>query len=78
MSGCHGEMLLAGHDEATQQTARDLGHSLALAVRAHDEKLVFSEEGGVTAGAPFSLATLPVLLHLQQDPALLEHFASHR
>lgn len=76
-AGCHGEMLLAGHDEATQQTARDLGHSLALAVRAHDEKLVFSEEGGVTAGAPFSLATLPVLLHLQQDPALLEHFASH-
>ena len=77
-SGCHGEMLLAGHDEATQQTARDLGHSLALAVRAHDEKLVFSEEGGVTAGAPFSLATLPVLLHLQQDSTLLEHFASHR
>jgi len=77
-AGCHGVMLLAGRDEETQTRARELGHSLALAIRAHDEKIMFTEDGGVTAaGASFSLATLPVLLHLQQDPELLEHIQGH-
>lgn len=49
-AGCQGVLLLAGHDEETQSRARDLGHSLALAIRAHDEKTMFTEEGGVTAG----------------------------
>ena len=77
-AGCHGVMLLAGRDEETQTRARELGHSLALAIRAHDEKIMFTEDGGVTAaGASFSLATLPVLLHLQRDPELLEHIRGH-
>jgi len=77
-AGCHGVMLLAGRDEETQTRARELGHSLALAIRAHDEKIMFTEDGGVTAaGASFSLATLPVLLHLQRDHELLEHIRGH-
>ena len=77
-AGCHGEMLLAGRDEDTQTAARELGHSLALAIRAHDEKIMFTEDGGVTAaGASFSLATLPVLLHLREDAELLAHIRSH-
>jgi len=77
-AGCHGEMLLAGRDEETQTAARELGHSLALAIRAHDEKIMFTEDGGVTAaGASFSLATLPVLLHLREDAELLAHIRSH-
>ena len=72
-AGCHGVMLLAGHDEEKQTIARDLGHSLALAIRAHDEKIMFTEEGGVTSGASFCLSSLPVLLHLQNDPELLEY-----
>lgn len=77
-AGCHGVMLLAGRDEETQTRARELGHSLALAIRAHDEKIMFTEDGGVTAaGASFSLATLPVLLHLQRDHELLEHIWGH-
>ena len=70
-------MLLSGRDEETQTRAIELGHSLALAIRAHAEKIMFSEDGGVTAGASFSLATLPVLLHLQRDPELLEHIRGH-
>lgn len=71
-------MLLAGKDEETQTRARELGHSLALAIRAHDEKIMFTEDGGVTAaGASFSLATLPVLLHLQTDTELLDHIRGH-
>lgn len=77
-AGCHGVMLLAGRDEEIQTRARELGHSLALAIRAHDEKIMFTEDGGVTAaGASFSLATLPVLLHLQRDAELLEHIRGH-
>jgi len=77
-AGCHGVMLLAGKDEETQTRARELGHSLALAIRAHDEKIMFTEDGGVTAaGASFSLATLPVLLHLQTDTELLDHIRGH-
>jgi len=72
-AGCQGVLLLAGHDEETQSRARDLGHSLALAIRAHDEKTMFTEEGGVTAGVPFSLAALPVMLHLQHDQKLLNY-----
>ena len=74
-AGCHGEMLLAGRDEETQTAARELGHSLALAIRAHDEKILFTEEGGAGAGAgaAFSLATAPVIFHLQQDRELLSH-----
>ena len=68
-AGCHGVMLLAGRDKKTQIRARELGHCLALAIRARDEKIMFTEDGGVTAaGISFSLATLPVLLHLQRDP----------
>lgn len=77
-AGCHGVMMLAGKDEETQTKARELGHSLALAIRAHDEKIMFTEDGGVTAaGASFSLATLPVLLHLQKDTELLDHIRGH-
>jgi len=72
-AGCQGEMLLAGHDQHTQNLAHDLGQCLALAVRAHDEKIMFTEEGGVNSGALFSLASLPVQLHLQQDPELLSY-----
>lgn len=72
-AGCQGEMLLAGKEEQLQRVARDLGHSLALAIRAHDEKIMFTEEGGNNSGALFSLATLPVQLHLQQDPQLLAY-----
>jgi len=77
-AGCQGVMLLAGHDEETQSRARDLGHSLALAIRAHDEKTMFTDEGGVTAGVPFSLAALPVMLHLQHDQDLLNYIQSYR
>jgi len=76
-AGCHGVMLLAGHEEEKQNIARDLGHSLALAIRAHDEKIMFTEEGGVTSGASFCLSSLPVLLHLQTDPELLEYIRGH-
>ena len=34
---------------------------------------MFTEESGVTSGAPFSLATLPVHLHLQHDADLLSY-----
>jgi len=77
-AGCQGVLLLAGHDEETQSRARDLGHSLALAIRAHDEKTMFTEEGGVTAGVPFSLAALPVMLHLQHDQELLNYIQTFR
>ena len=43
-AGCHGVMMLAGKDEETQTKARELGHSLALAIRAHDEKIMFTED----------------------------------
>ena len=72
-AGCHGVMLLAGRDEETQTRARELGHSLALAIRAHDEKILFTDQGGAGAGAAFSLASAPVMFHLQQDKELLAH-----
>ena len=46
---CHGVMLLAGRDEETQTRAIELGHSLAPAIRAHAEKIIFTEDGVVTA-----------------------------
>ena len=42
---CHGVMLLAGRDEETQTRARELGHRLALAIRAHAEKIMFISRG---------------------------------
>ena len=44
-AGCHGVMLLAGRDEETQTRARELGHRLALAIRAHAEKIMFISRG---------------------------------
>ena len=38
-------MLLAGRDEETQTRARELGHSLALVIRAHAEKIMFISRG---------------------------------
>ena len=76
-AGCQGEMLLAGQEEQLQRIAKDLGHSLALAIRAHDEKIMFTEEGGNNSGALFSLATLPVMLHLQSDPQLLAYIQGY-
>ena len=38
-------MLLAGRDEKTQTRARELGHRLALAIRAHAEKIMFISRG---------------------------------
>ena len=69
-AGCQGALLLAGQDEAQQARARDLGHSLALALRAHEDRLVFTREAG--SSAAFSLELLPVLLHLQREPGQLD------
>ena len=38
-------MLLAGRDEETQTRTRELGHRLALAIRAHAEKIMFISRG---------------------------------
>ena len=38
-------MLLAGRDEEKQTRARELGHRLALAIRAHAEKIMFISRG---------------------------------
>ena len=75
-AGCQGTMLAAGHGEDMQQAARQLGLHLALAIRAHDEKMMFTEEGGMGSGAPFSLAAAPVMFHLQEDEELLEYIQS--
>lgn len=71
-SGCQGAMLLAGAEEL-EEPARQLGLHLALALRAHDERQTFTTSGGRGGGAPFCLASAPVLLHLQSDPSLLEY-----
>ena len=42
-------MLLAGRDEEKQTRARELGHRLALAIRAHAEKIMITEDVVVTA-----------------------------
>jgi len=75
-AGCQGTMLAAGYGEDMQQAARQLGLHLALAIRAHDEKMMFTEEGGMGSGAPFSLAAAPVMFHLQEDKELLEYIQS--
>jgi len=72
-AGCHGAVMLGGHGEQVQAVARELGTNLAIAIRAHDEKILFTEEGGAGAGAVFSLASAPVMFHLQQDKELLAH-----
>ena len=72
-AGCHGAVMLGGHGEQVQAAARELGTNLAIAIRAHDEKILFTEEGGAGAGAVFSLASAPVMFHLQQDKELLAH-----
>ena len=36
-----------------------------ITIRAHDERQVFTESGGLGGGAPFCLANAPVLFHLQ-------------
>lgn len=72
-SGCQGAMLIAGVDNAMQDMAKDLGTHLALALRAHDELQVFTENGGMGGGGPFCLASAPVLFHLQSDPELLDY-----
>ena len=74
-AGCQGAVMLGGHGDQVQATARELGLNLALAIRAHDEKILFTEEGGAGAGAgaAFSLASAPVMFHLQQDKELLSH-----
>ena len=70
-------MLAAGHgEEMQQQAARQLGQHLALAIKAHDEKIMFTEEGGMGSGALFSLAAVPVMFHLQEDKELLEYIQS--
>ena len=69
-AGCQAALLLAGQDEAAQARARDLGHSLALALRAHEDRLVFTREAAYSAA--FSLELLPVLLHLQREPGQLD------
>ena len=75
-AGCQGTMLAAGYGEDMQQAARQLGLHLALAIRSHDEKMMFTEEGGMGSGAPFSLAAAPVMFHLQEDKELLEYIQS--
>lgn len=72
-SGCQGAMLLAGQDVELQTKASDFGTHMALALRAHDERQLFTESGGRGGGAPFCLAVAPVLFHLQSDPELLEY-----
>ena len=74
-AGCQGAVMLGGHGDQLQSVAAQLGLNLALAIRAHDEKILFTEEGGAGAGAgaAFSLATAPVIFHLQQDRELLHH-----
>ena len=74
-AGCQGAVILGGHGDQLQSVAAQLGLNLALAIRAHDEKILFTEEGGAGAGAgaAFSLATAPVIFHLQQDRELLSH-----
>lgn len=72
-AGCQGAVMLGGHGEQLQDTAGQLGLNLALAIRAHDEKILFTEDGGAGAGAAFSLASAPVMFHLQQDRDLLAH-----
>jgi len=75
-AGCQGAMLAAGFDEETQQAARQLGMHLALAMRAHEEKIMFTEEGGIGFGSPFCLAVAPVMFHLQGDKELLNYIQS--
>jgi len=75
-AGCQGTMLAAGLGEEMQQAARDLGLHLALAIRAHDEKMMFTDEGGLGSGAPFSLAAAPVMFHLREDKELLQYIQS--
>ena len=73
-------MLLAGLEGEKVDAAKQLGLHLALALRydfvhfphidnvlhrAHDERQVFTESGGLGGGAPFCLANAPVLFHLQ-------------
>ena len=75
-----GAMLLAGLEGEKVDDAKKLGLHLALALRsslflpyphlnnihrAHDERQVFTESGGLGGGAPFCLANAPVLFHLQ-------------
>merc|ERR1712032_234718 len=57
--------------------AKKLGLHLALALRAHDERQVFTESGGLGGGAPFCLANAPVLFHLQNDRELLEYIQGY-
>ena len=40
-------------------------HIIIKPLRAHDERQVFTESGGLGGGAPFCLANAPVLFHLQ-------------
>jgi len=77
-AGCRGAVLLAGHGPDTQALAARLGTSLALACRAHDERVLFSAEGGLGGGAPFSLAAAPVIFTLAERPDLLAAVRQHQ
>merc|ERR1719239_1753304 len=76
-AGCQGAMLLAGLEGEKVDDAKKLGLHLALALRAHDERQVFTESGGLGGGAPFCLANAPVLFHLQNDRELLEYIQGY-
>jgi len=72
-NGCECAILAANHSTDLQQAARGIGEHTALAIQAHDEAKLFSEDGGLGPGALFSLGSAPVLFHLQHNPELLQY-----
>jgi len=75
-SGCQGAMLLAAREDK-EEVARQLGENLALAIQAHHELQLFTGDGGLSSGAPFNLATAPVMFHLQSDPGMLQYIENN-
>ncbi|XP_023321309.1 decaprenyl-diphosphate synthase subunit 2 [Eurytemora carolleeae] len=76
-AGCESAMLVAEQEESVQLAAKQLGIYTALAIQAHDEMKLFTVDGGLGYGSPFSLCSAPVIFHLQSDPQLLDYIQQY-
>jgi len=72
-AGCESAMLLAQQPEDLQMAAKKLGLHTALAIQAYDEARMFSNDVTIGSVAQFSLASAPVIFHLQEDAELLDY-----
>ncbi|XP_068225358.1 all trans-polyprenyl-diphosphate synthase PDSS2 [Palaemon carinicauda] len=72
---CRCAMVLAGHDEGMQDKGFEFGKELALAWQAYTDLQPFLDFYRYPPGSPFDLTSSPVVMHITEDPGLVEQIS---